>query len=159
MWKVGNIYVIASIAVVGGGLFGFDISSMSAQLAEMSYKCYFNQGPNGPPFNDKPYCTGPHALVQGGIVASMAAGSWLGALCSGIISDRIGRKLAIMGGCYLWLVCRLLFHLPYTVLLMPMKDYRLHPLLRFPEYRNADRWPYFQWVVCRNRISTSTRLY
>jgi len=33
-WKkimaVGNIYLIAAIAIIGGGLFGFDISSMSA---------------------------------------------------------------------------------------------------------------------------------
>ena len=27
---VGNIYIITAIAVIGGGLFGFDISSMSA---------------------------------------------------------------------------------------------------------------------------------
>jgi len=27
---VGNIYLIAAIAIIGGGLFGFDISSMSA---------------------------------------------------------------------------------------------------------------------------------
>ena len=30
MKKIGNIYVITAISVVGGGLFGFDISSMSA---------------------------------------------------------------------------------------------------------------------------------
>ena len=30
MYQIGNIYVITAIAVVGGGLFGFDISSMSA---------------------------------------------------------------------------------------------------------------------------------
>jgi hypothetical protein len=28
--KVGNVYLIAAIAIIGGGLFGFDISSMSA---------------------------------------------------------------------------------------------------------------------------------
>jgi hypothetical protein len=27
---VGNIYIITAVAVIGGGLFGFDISSMSA---------------------------------------------------------------------------------------------------------------------------------
>lgn len=30
MYTVGNIYVIAAVAVIGGALFGFDISSMSA---------------------------------------------------------------------------------------------------------------------------------
>lgn len=32
MYTVGNVYVIAAVAVIGGGLFGFDISSMSAIL-------------------------------------------------------------------------------------------------------------------------------
>ncbi|KAE8369965.1 general substrate transporter [Aspergillus caelatus] len=101
---VGNIYVIAGIAVVGGALFGFDISSMSAQLNENSYKCYFNQGPQGPPFTDDPDCSGPESLVQGGITASMSAGSWLGALISGPLSDRIGRKTSIMAACSLWII-------------------------------------------------------
>ncbi|KAJ9145035.1 Hexose transporter [Pleurostoma richardsiae] len=101
---IGNIYFIAATAVVGGALFGFDISSVSAQLSENSYKCYFNQGPQGPPYNDDLDCSGPRSLVQGGITASMAAGSWLGALCSGPISDRLGRKKAIMLGCCIWLI-------------------------------------------------------
>lgn len=29
-YQIGNIYGITAIAVIGGGLFGFDISSMSA---------------------------------------------------------------------------------------------------------------------------------
>ncbi len=101
---IGNIYVIAAVSVVGGGLFGFDISSLSAQLGEQSYKCYFNQGPDGPPFNDKPYCSGPTSSKQGGITSSMAAGSWLGALISGPVSDRMGRKYSIMLGCIVWYV-------------------------------------------------------
>ncbi|KPM36612.1 High-affinity glucose transporter [Neonectria ditissima] len=101
---VGNIYVIAGVAVVGGALFGFDISSVSAQLSENSYKCYFNQGPNGPPYSDAEECSGPRSLVQGGITASMAAGSWLGALCSGPMSDRLGRRWSIMSGCFIWLI-------------------------------------------------------
>lgn len=98
---VGNIYVIASIAVVGGGLFGFDIASISAQLTEPAYLCYFNQGPHGPPFDDQD-CSGPTSLHQGGISAAMPAGSWLGALISGPLSDRIGRKKAIIIGSIIW---------------------------------------------------------
>ena len=30
MYQIGNIYFITAISVIGGGLFGFDISSMSA---------------------------------------------------------------------------------------------------------------------------------
>lgn len=30
MYQIGNIYAITGISVIGGGLFGFDISSMSA---------------------------------------------------------------------------------------------------------------------------------
>ena len=67
MYQIGNIYGITAIAVIGGGLFGFDISSMSAMyvstiditcdkkligdsLPTQQYRCYFNQGPKGPPF-------------------------------------------------------------------------------------------------------------
>ena len=32
MYQIGNIYVIAAIAIMGGGLFGFDISAMSAMF-------------------------------------------------------------------------------------------------------------------------------
>lgn len=99
---IGNIYVIAGVSVIGGALFGFDISSLSAQLGMQSYKCYFNQGPLGPPFSDDEECSGPRSLVQGGITASMAAGSWLGAIVSGFISDWQGRKRAIMLGCIIW---------------------------------------------------------
>ena len=104
--QIGNPYFIAAIAVIGGGLFGFDISSMSAIIATQvcveatiifndpiltqlqPYKCYFNQ--QG--LNEAGECLGPRADVQGGITASMAGGSWLAALCSGYLSDRLGRK-------------------------------------------------------------------
>jgi len=88
MRQFGNVYLIAGIAVIGGGLFGFDISSMSAIIATQGYLCYFNQG-------DTP-CLGPTANVQGGITASMAAGSWLASLFSGYLADGLGRKKAIM---------------------------------------------------------------
>ncbi|KAJ5148109.1 High-affinity glucose transporter [Penicillium atrosanguineum] len=101
---VGNIYVIAAVAVIGGGLFGFDISSMSAILGTTAYKCYFNEGPLGPPFTDDDQCSGLSSLNQGGVTAAMPAGSWLGALISGYISDRMGRKYSIMVGCIIWCI-------------------------------------------------------
>ncbi|KAF7503485.1 hypothetical protein GJ744_003714 [Endocarpon pusillum] len=93
----GNIYLIAAIAVIGGGLFGFDISSMSAIISTPQYKCYFDQSPDRS-------CTGPRADVQGGITASMPGGSWLGALVSGFLSDILGRKRAIMAGAVIWVI-------------------------------------------------------
>ncbi|KAF1981599.1 general substrate transporter [Aulographum hederae CBS 113979] len=97
---IGNIYFISAIAVVGGGLFGFDISSMSAIIPTQPYKCYFNQGG----LNPQGYCYGPNTDVQGGITASMPAGSWLAALVSGYLSDILGRKKAIMIGCVIWVI-------------------------------------------------------
>ena len=96
---IGNVYFIAAIAIVGGGLFGFDISSQSAILGTWQYKCYFNQGP-APLTHDE--CLGPTASVQGGISASMPGGSWVGALLSGFLSDMFGRKRSIMIGAIIW---------------------------------------------------------
>jgi sugar transport protein len=98
---IGNIYAIAAIAVVGGGLFGFDISSMSAIISTESYLCYFNQG-DVRYVDGQIQCAGPRSSVQGGITASMAGGSWLGALVSGFLSDMIGRKFSIQIGSVIW---------------------------------------------------------
>lgn len=96
--KIGNIYFIAAISIIGGGLFGFDVSSMSAIITTQPYLCYFQQGPMA----TSGKCTGPSSSVQGGITASMSAGSWLAALCSGFISDRFGRKTSIQIGSIIW---------------------------------------------------------
>ncbi|KAI1007297.1 MFS glucose transporter mfs1 [Podosphaera aphanis] len=102
MHQVGNVNFIAAIAVVGGALFGFDISSMSAIISTPAYLCYFNHGPL---FLDTDgLCSGPSATVQGGITAAMPGGSWLGALISGFISDMHGRKKAIQIGAILWCI-------------------------------------------------------
>lgn len=77
---------------------------MSAILGTMAYQCYFNQGPIGPPFTDDLTCSGPTASTQGGITAAMPAGSWLGALISGYLSDMFGRKTSIMVGCIIWCI-------------------------------------------------------
>lgn len=96
MKKFGNVYLIAAISIIGGGLFGFDISSMSAIIATEPYLCYFHQGPGE--------CKGPYSSTQGGITASMAAGSWLASLMSGFLADSLGRKKAIMVGAVIWVI-------------------------------------------------------
>jgi len=47
---------------------------------------------------------GPTPGVQGGITSAMPAGSWLGAILSGFLSDIFGRKKAIMIGCIIWCI-------------------------------------------------------
>ncbi|KAA8896451.1 glucose transporter [Sphaerosporella brunnea] len=89
MWTCYNIYVLAAFGTIGGGLFGFDISSMSAWLATDTYMNYFHH---------------PNDNLQGGITASMSAGSWLGALGAGFLSDKFGRKKALMFASLLWIV-------------------------------------------------------
>ena len=91
---ITNIYCITSLAVIGGGLFGFDIASMSAIISTEQYLCYFDQSDG--------LCRGPTPNVQGGITAAMAGGSWLGSLTSGLLSDRFGRKKAIIVGALFW---------------------------------------------------------
>jgi len=99
MYEIGNYYVITAVAVVGGGLFGFDIASMSAIISTDPYLCYFNQGTK---IDGK--CNGPRASVQGGITAAMPGGSFCGALISGYLSDILGRKKAIQIGSVIWCV-------------------------------------------------------
>ncbi|KAL2133749.1 hypothetical protein VTI74DRAFT_1731 [Chaetomium olivicolor] len=98
--KIGNVYFIAGIAVIGGALFGFDISSMSAIISTQPYLCQFNQ--RG--FDKNGLCLGPTDSVQGGITAAMPGGSWLGALFSGFVSDRFGRNNSIQIGSSIWIL-------------------------------------------------------
>ncbi|ORY57260.1 high-affinity glucose transporter [Pseudomassariella vexata] len=100
MWKIGNVYFIAAIAVIGGALFGFDISSMSAIISTQPYLCQFNSLG----MNENGECRGPSSNTQGGITAAMPAGSWLGALVSGFVSDRFGRKTSIQVGSIIWII-------------------------------------------------------
>jgi MFS family permease len=73
----------------GGGLFGFDISSMSGVLATQAYRRYFHN---------------PLSYRQGAITASMPAGSLVGSLVSSFVADRFSRKAALQISCVLWII-------------------------------------------------------
>ncbi|KAG0326877.1 hypothetical protein BGZ99_008884 [Dissophora globulifera] len=86
---VNNVYFLGGFATMGGMLFGFDISSMSGVVGTERYQDYFGH---------------PSSSLQGGIVASMAAGSFLGALLAGPFGDRFSRKYTIMLAAAIWIV-------------------------------------------------------
>lgn len=88
MYQASNVYFICSFAAIGGGLFGFDISSMSGVLGTQAYKRYFGN---------------PVSYQQGGITASMPAGSLVGSLVSSFIADKYSRKVALQFSCVLWI--------------------------------------------------------
>ncbi|KAK3672220.1 hypothetical protein LTR78_007973 [Recurvomyces mirabilis] len=86
--KVYNVYFLAIISTVGGMLFGFDISSISAIVVTDQYITYFDN---------------PAGAYQGAIGSALAAGSIIGCLIAGPISNKIGRRDACMFACLWWL--------------------------------------------------------
>jgi len=62
---------------------------MSAWLGAEQYTTYFNS---------------PGSDLQGGITASMSAGSFLGALGAGFLADRLGRKQALQIACIIFVI-------------------------------------------------------
>lgn len=87
--KTYNTYFVAFIATVGGMLFGFDISSMSEIIGSQQYNDYFHK---------------PAGIRQGAIGSALAAGSVVGSVIAGPISNKIGRRDSIMVACMFWLV-------------------------------------------------------
>ncbi|RDW69207.1 MFS sugar transporter-like protein [Coleophoma cylindrospora] len=87
--KINNVYFLALIATVGGMLFGFDISSMSAIIGTSQYIDYFDH---------------PTTIRQGGITAALAGGSVIGAIVAGPISNKAGRRKVIFFACIWWLL-------------------------------------------------------
>ncbi len=89
MKTIYNIYLTTFIACIGGVLFGFDISSVSAFVDDDNYLRYFNS---------------PDSTTQGGITSSMSGGSFLGSLVVGMISDKFGRKFSIEISSIIWCI-------------------------------------------------------
>ncbi|PLB37502.1 sugar porter family MFS transporter [Aspergillus candidus] len=89
MYRISNIYALACFGTIGGALFGFDISSMSAWIGAPQYLEYFDS---------------PDSNLQGGITASMSAGSFVGAIAAGFICDYVGRRMVLIIACCIWIV-------------------------------------------------------
>ncbi|KAI9045965.1 sugar porter family MFS transporter [Aspergillus affinis] len=89
MYRITNIYVLAAFGTIGGALFGFDVSSMSAWIGTQQYLDYFDH---------------PDSNLQGGITASMSAGSFAGAIGAGWLSDHLGRRMSLMIACIVWII-------------------------------------------------------
>jgi len=87
--KIYNVHFVAIIATLGGALFGFDISSMSAIVVQHQYLDFFES---------------PTGVVQGAIGSALAAGSVVGSAVAGPISDKWGRRDAILFACFFWLI-------------------------------------------------------
>jgi MFS family permease len=70
-------------------LFGFDVSSMSAWIGSEQYLEYFGH---------------PDSNKQGGITASMSAGSFIGSLAAGYLCDRLGRRGVLKVASVIWVI-------------------------------------------------------
>jgi sugar porter (SP) family MFS transporter len=87
--RVYNPYLSAAIATIGGMLFGFDISSVSSFVSQPQYLEFFGH---------------PNSITQGGITGAMAAGSFLGSLLAGYLSDLYGRRPVIQISSLVWII-------------------------------------------------------
>ncbi|KAK9327301.1 general substrate transporter [Lipomyces starkeyi] len=89
MVRVLNVYTIAAFAALGGGLWGFEIASVSGIIGTEQYQSYFGN---------------PLGTRQGVITSSMAGGSLVGALSSSFLGDRLSRKITMQIGAVLWCI-------------------------------------------------------
>lgn len=87
--KIYNPYFVAMIATLGGMLFGFDISSMSAIILSDQYNDFFDT---------------PTGLRQGAIGSALAAGSVVGSAVAGPVSNWMGRRNSLAFAVSWWLL-------------------------------------------------------
>ena len=89
MRQLKNVYAVCAFVSLGGGLFGYDIVSISGCLGMAAYIRFFDN---------------PKSTTQGLVTASMPFGSIFGTLLTSLIADRFSRKAAIQIACILWIL-------------------------------------------------------
>ena len=72
------------------------VASMSAILPTENYKVFFGDTDVTTKDNGDLTSPGLTSNLQGGVTAAMPGGSFLGAIVSGYIADKVGRRQAIM---------------------------------------------------------------
>ncbi|CUM57470.1 uncharacterized protein AC631_02784 [Debaryomyces fabryi] len=87
--KIYNVYIIAMISCISGMMFGIDISSMSVFVSDNDYLRFFNS---------------PNSELQGFITASMALGSFFGAISASFVSEPFGRRPSLIICGFFWVV-------------------------------------------------------
>lgn len=95
-WKA---YLLCAFASFGGIFFGYD----SGYINGVTGSKLFISIVEGP---DATALSGPHSSL---IVSILSAGTFFGAIIAGDVSDAIGRKWTIIGGCLIYMVGELQF--------------------------------------------------
>jgi hypothetical protein len=143
-------YIVGGFACIGGGLFGFDISSMSGVLSVSKTMQFFTRMQcniillsalfhQNNHYKDVFSNPGPNA--QGAIVASMPAGSLVGALFVTWLGDKIGRKKTITLAGMIWVLGSILQCASVVSIIFSSRDnfsLKVPP----PEPWHARSWPY-----------------
>ncbi len=86
---LGYVLLCATMAGVSGYLFGYDSGIITTTIAQKQFVDKFQ----------------PSASINGAIVAVLQAGAFFGCIVAGELSDRQGRKRAILFGCIFIVVC------------------------------------------------------
>ncbi|BGP41793.1 hypothetical protein JCM10449v2_005784 [Rhodotorula kratochvilovae] len=84
-----NNYIVGALPTLAGLMFGCDLISMSGMTNNPEYLEQFKH---------------PDSELQGGIVASMAGGSFAGSLLTSWLADKIGRKRCIIISGFVWVI-------------------------------------------------------
>jgi SP family xylose:H+ symportor-like MFS transporter len=101
------LYCICGVAVIGGLLFGYDTAVISG--GEKSLQKFFRAGINGGEDVEK----GPYGdLLHGFVVSAALVGCVIGALISGVMSDRIGRRNSLIVSSVLFFLSALGSYMP-----------------------------------------------